>query len=118
MEKPQLVPTPLAVKRIQDEKREIERLEDELLGQQINNLEKKVAGLNYPKPKHNLKPFTAKLLDENRVDHQVPVKKPFVRPEHLTEKPLRNHEGLAALKSELEKVPSPDKGHYRNNKRR
>lgn len=36
-------------------------------------------------------------VDEVKPAPKAPVKKPYVRPEHLTDRPFKNHEGLQAL---------------------
>jgi hypothetical protein len=49
-----------------------------------------------PKPK----PFKSTKAPEEK---PAPVKRQFVRQEHLTSKPFRENEGLRALQSELRK---------------
>jgi hypothetical protein len=44
-------------------------------------------------------------------------KKPFVRKDHLTQKPLSNHEGLGSLRRSLTKQPTSQKGRESHTRR-
>lgn len=113
------IPSPVAVKKLIDEKRACEptQTEKDPKGNRSRSNSKK-SRLNSPRSSAgkntSSRERSSREVSETtgnghqnfstkRIKSDEKSKKPFVRPEHLTQKPLRNNQDLEALKKSLER---------------
>lgn len=103
------IPSPVAVKKLIDEKRACEptQPEKDSKGNRSRSNSKK-SRPNSPRERSSREVSETtgnghQNSSTKRIKSDEKSKKPFVRPEHLTQKPLRNNQDLEALKKSLER---------------
>lgn len=113
------IPSPVAVKKLIDEKRASEPTQPEKDSKENRsrsnskksrpNSPRSSAGKNTSSRERSSREVTETTgnghqnSSTKRIKFDEKSKKPFVRPEHLTQKPLRNNQDLEALKKSLER---------------
>ena len=113
------IPSPAAVKKLIDEKRVSETIQPEKVSSESRSRStskksrpsspRSSAGKNISSRERSSREGSEttgnghRNSSTKRIKSDEKSKKPFVRPEHLTQKPLRNNQDLEALKKSLER---------------